>query len=113
MSRATTNVNSYATITDLSAGEKIQFAASGAFFIAAKVSRSGTAVFQDFANAAIASTTAGQISWFRFGGNTYVIENVAQGVTFSNSTDVNVKIVGLVDLGTASYSASADTLLIV
>jgi hypothetical protein len=113
VSRATTNVNSYATITDLTAGDKIQFEASGTSFIASKVSLSDTAVFQDFANAAIASTTTGQISWFQFGGNTYVIENVAHGVTFTNSTDVIVKIVGLVDLGTASYSASNDTLLIV
>ncbi len=112
VSLATTNVNSYATITDLAAGDKIQFAALGATFNASKVSLSDTAVFQDYANAAINATTTGDISWFQFGGNTYVIENIAHGTSFLNGTDVIVKIVGAVDLSTASYSSSADTLLI-
>jgi hypothetical protein len=121
VSLATTNVNSYATITDLTAGDKILFAASGTSFIASKVSLSDTAVFQDLANAAIASTQNGQISWFQFGGNTYVIENVsdlasnstADSTAFVNGTDVIVKIVGLVDLSTGSFSSSSHTLLAV
>ena len=117
---ATTNVNSYATITDLSAGDKIQFSEGAQNFAASKVVLANTAVFQDFANAAIAATNDGEVSWFQFGGDTYIIENVAIGqnspdneVTFTNGSDIIVKITGLVDLSTASFSASADTLLIV
>lgn len=124
---ATTNVNSYATITDLSAGDKIKFSSGAENFAASKVVLANTAVFQDFANAAIAATNDGEVSWFQFGGDTYIIENVAidsdnsqQGVqsldnevTFTNGSDIIVKITGLVDLSTASFSASADTLLIV
>ena len=109
----TTNVNSYATITDLTAGDVIQFASGAATFTSAKVTTGGTAVFQDLANLAIASTDTGNVSWFQLGGDTYVIENVSDNASaFVNNTDVIVKITGLVDLSTASFSASADTLLI-
>lgn len=118
---ATTNVNSYATITDLSAGDKIKFSSGAENFAASKVVLANTAVFQDFANAAIAATNDGEVSWFQFGGDTYIIENVAIGgqnsnndeVTFTNGSDIIVNITGLVDLSTASFSASDDTLLIV
>ena len=110
---ATTNVNSYVTITDLTAGDKIKFAATCASFNASKVTRADTAVFQDFANAAINATDAGQISWFQFGGNTDVIENANNSTSFVNGTDMIVKITGAVDLSTASYSVTASTLLII
>jgi S-layer protein len=118
---ATTNVNSYATITDLSVGDVIKFAdtfgpaltAVSETFLASKVSLGDTAVFQDFANAAITATAIGAISWFQVGGNTYVVENVAHGSSFTNGTDVIVKITGNVDLSHASFSASSQTLLIV
>ncbi len=117
---ATTNVNSYATITDLAAGDKIKFSEGAANFAASKVVLANTAVFQDYANAAIAASSDGEVSWFQFAGDTYIIENVAIGgqlipdneVTFTNGSDIIVKITGLVDLSTASFSASADTLLI-
>lgn len=109
---ATANVNSYATITDLTAGDVIQFSTGADNFAASKVSLAATAVFQDFANAAINSTDAGDVSWFQLGGNTYVIENVADGSSFTNGTDIIVQITGTVDLSKASFSSSADTLLI-
>jgi S-layer protein len=110
---AVANVNSYASITDLAAGDKIMFAAGAATFQAAGITLAGTAVFQDFANAAINATNPGAVAWFQFGGDTYVIENVSDAASFLNGTDIIVKVVGLVDLSTASFSASADTLLIV
>lgn len=110
---ATTNVNSYATITDLAAGDVIKFSAGAADFVSAKVTLGDTAVFQDLANAAIANSDTGDVAWFQFSGNTYVVENVNDGTSFLNNTDIIVKITGLVDLSTASFSSSADTLLIV
>lgn len=111
---ATTNVNSYATITDLAAGDVIKFTAAAADFVSAKVTLGDTAVFQDLANAAIANSDTGDVAWFQFSGNTYVIENVSNNASaFVNNTDIIVKITGLVDLSTASFSSSADTLLIV
>jgi len=110
---ATVNVNSYATITDLAAGDRIQFSAGAATFASAKVSLGDTAVFQDYANAAIAATDTGAVTWFQIGGNTYVVENVSNNASsFMNGTDIIVRITGAVDLSTASFSASSDTLLI-
>lgn len=111
---ATTNVNGYATISDLTAGDTLQFLNTSATesFASAKVALGATAVFQDFANSAVAGSTAGTISWFQYGGDTYVVENVAHGSTFTNGQDVIVKITGAIDLGTASFSADHQTLLI-
>lgn len=109
---ATSNVNSYATITDLAAGDVIKFAASASNFAAAKVKLGDTAVFQDFANNAIATTNLGDVSWFQVGGNTYAVQNVSDTTSFLNGTDVVVRITGLVDLSTASFSSEFDTLLI-
>ena len=81
--------------------------------MAAKVTLGDTAVFQDFANSAIVNNDTGDVAWFQFSGNTYVIENVSDSTTaFQNNSDVIVKITGLVDLSTASFSSSADTLSI-
>lgn len=110
---ATTNVNSYATITDLAAGDVIKFTAAAADFVAAAVTLGDTAVFQDLANAAIVNSSATDLAWFQYSGNTYVIENVSGHATaFQNNSDIIVKITGLVDLSTASFSSSADTLAI-
>lgn len=110
---ATSNVNAYATITDFTAGDSIKFSAAASDFIAAKVTLGATAVFQDLANAAIANSDAGDVAWFQHGGDTYVIENVSNNAsTFVNGTDIIVKLTGLVDLSTGSFSSSEDTLLI-
>jgi S-layer protein len=110
---ATTNVNSYATITDLAAGDKVKFSAGAATFTSSKVSLGDTAVFQDYANAAINATNTGDIVWFQSGGNTYIVENVSNGTSFVNGSDVIVRITGLFDLSNSSFSSTADTLVIV
>jgi S-layer protein len=110
VSDPTSNVNSYATITDLTAGDIIKFADTAATesFKASKVVLADTAVFQDYANAAIAQTAQGEISWFQIGGNTYVIEHAqVAGTSFLNGTDVIVKITGAVDLSHSSFNAGA------
>ena len=111
---ATANVNTYSTITDFSKGDKIVFADVGngmETFSSAQVVLGGTAVFQDYANAAVnAGGTAGAngyITWFQFQGNTYIVESRHDAVAtkdFQNGTDIVVKLVGLVDLSGASLS---------
>ena len=113
---ATTNVNSYATITDIAVGDIIKFADTAATetFQASKVVLGDTAVFQDYANAAINATNQGDISWFQVGGNTYVIEHASADVatSFLNGTDIVVKLAGAVDLSHASFNATHQTLVI-
>ena len=111
---ATTNVNGYASIKDLTAGDVIKFSATAADFVAAKVTLAGTAVFQDLANKAIATTDTGDLAWFQFGGNTYIVENISNDATeFVNGSDVIVQIIGTVDLTKSSLSADFDTLMFI
>jgi len=111
VSHVTTNVNSYASITDLAAGDMIEFHAADSF-LAAKVTSTGTAVFQNLADKAVATTDAGQLAWFQFGGNTYIVENVSDNATsFDEAQDRIVQIVGNVDLSKSSLSETNHTLL--
>jgi S-layer protein len=107
---ASANVNSYATITDANAGDVIQFVAGAVeTFSAAKISLAATAVFQDYANAAVnaggAAGTDGYITWFQYGGDTYIVESLHDAAAthdFQNGIDAIVKLTGLVDLSTAT-----------
>lgn len=114
---AATNVNSYATILDLAAGDKFDLDSGNAgtvVFSAAGITLADTAVFQDYANAAARSfgTDGNNATWFQYSGNTYIVQS---GDTtdndFVNGTDIIVKISGLVDLGAhASYNQTIGTL---
>jgi hypothetical protein len=112
---ASLNVNSASSIMDIGSGDKILFAGADAFKSGA-ITLDSTAVFQDFANAAIASiTSANDLAWFQFGGNTYIVQEKVIGGgdaedAFVNNVDFIVKIVGTVDLSTASFNASAGIL---
>lgn len=109
---ATANGNTYSTITDAAKGDIIQFDMSvGALTKGQDITstlNAGTAVFQDYLNKAIAdSAAADKIDWFTFGGNTYVVENVSAGASFANTTDVVIKLTGIVDLSTATFGGGA------
>lgn len=109
---ASTNVNSYSTITDATKGDYIRFVdtAGAETFSQSKITLAGTAVFQDFANAAIATNTVqGGISWFQFGGDTFIVQEIGLNTanTFTNGTDIIVRLTGLVDLSLASFDTGA------
>lgn len=121
------------TIADLTAGDKIQFAASsvgtqttlgakidvsaattlaGAFAIAVGTSGYGTV---DNASDAI---TQGKLAWFQYGGNTYLYDdnmvantNTAADAAAVSATDVIVKILGLLDLSNATVASDAVTMV--
>lgn len=111
------NVNSYSTITDITAGDVIDLDAANAgtvVFSQSAVTLASTAVFQDYANAAVNAlgTDSNNAAWFQFGGNTYIVQSgdTTSGNDFVNGTDSIIKITGLVDLSTASYNQSIGTL---
>jgi S-layer protein len=112
-----TNVNSYSTITDLAAGDTIQLTATESF-VSTAITLADTAVFQDYANAAVnqLATDDEDAAWFQFGGNTYVVINDDQGdaidADFENGADAIIQITGTVDLSTASYNETAGTLVV-
>jgi len=102
---ANTNGNIFASILDAEAGDKIQFANHGTeTFAATAVTLANTAVFQDYLNEAAKGdgSTNGAISWFQFGGNTYVVEDKSNASSFNNGTDIVIELVGIHDLSTAT-----------
>jgi S-layer protein len=116
---ASSNLNSYATITDAAAGDRIQLSATGTLaFAQSKVTLGSTAVFQDYANTAVSTgggaAAQGNIAWFQFSGDTYVIQHQVAGAetAFENGVDMIVKLTGLVDLSTTSLNPAGATLLI-
>ncbi|WP_284466711.1 beta strand repeat-containing protein [Diaphorobacter nitroreducens] len=111
---ASANVNSYATITDFAAGDLLKMTGIDSF-ASAKVSLGDTAVFQDYANAALNALNANAGGWFQFSGNTYVVADMGADSTsgFVNGQDFIVKLTGLVDLSNASFNNDSDTIALV
>lgn len=102
----------YATITDIAVGDTIVFDAAGSAFAGTKIALDGTVTNLDLALAAASNnTTAGQITWFQYGANTYIVENV-DGTTGIDAGDVAIKLTGLIDLSNATYNATTDILTI-
>ena len=97
------------TITDLAAGDKIDFAAgaSGAFQ-ATKVTLGAGVTNIDQALAA-AVGTANNVSWFQYGTNTYVVADTDGSAAFS-AGDTVVKLTGLVDLSASTLAATVLTI---
>jgi S-layer protein len=116
---ASLNVNSYATITDFGVNDLIKLSGADTFK-ASKVTLGDTAVFQDYANAAVNdldTTTSGKdmAAWFQFAGNTYVVVDIktTNSTTFINGEDFIVKLTGLVDLTNASFNDTIGTIALV
>ena len=110
---ANANGNVYSTITGMGAADKIDFVAGGgiATFVTAKIVLAGTAAFADFLQAAAAGAND-RISWFQYSGDTYLVHDTNSGnATFTNGTDYVVKLVGTVDLSTATIDGAVTNVL--
>ncbi|BDV01801.1 S-layer protein [Thermodesulfomicrobium sp. WS] len=105
-----TNGNTYGSITDFTVGETIKFTDAGNYAgsatLGAKITLAGTALFADYLQAAAAGTTAGEMKWFQFSGNTYVVNDASATAAFVNGTDQIVELVGLLDLSKSTVSAA-------
>lgn len=104
-----TNGNSYAEITDFTLGtDDIVFTGTNGAetFTATAITLAGTAVFQDYLDAATSGdgSTNSAVSWFQFAGDTYVVADNSAGVTFANGADHVVKLTGAVSLATATIA---------
>lgn len=99
------NGNTYATVTDAAKGDSFLFADQGTeTFASARISLAGTAVFQDYLDAATAGDGAanGAFGWFQFAGDTYLVQDNSTQATFQNGADIVIKLTGLIDLSTAT-----------
>jgi S-layer protein len=102
----------YGRVTDAAAGDKISFGADQGTetFASTKISLAGTASFTDYLNAAGAldGSSNGKISWFQFGGNTYLVESRDADGVFTNATDILLQLDGLVNFTTAATLGVTD-----
>ena len=87
------------TIDNLGAG-----AAGNEPFATAALSLGTNATFADYLDAGTATTgTQGEISWFQFNGNTYLVQDNNAGTVFTAggaAGDIVVELAGLLDLST-------------
>jgi len=81
-------------------------------FASAKVTLGSTAVFQDYANAAIAQLGVNAAGWFQFGGDTYIVadKGINGATSFTNGEDFVIKLAGMVDLTNASFNSDYFTI---
>jgi len=105
-----------ATISDFSAGDSITLVDRGTeVWTAAKASiGSATSLVTALGNVLGTDngTTNATIKWFQYGGNTYIVEALGAAAHTSalETTDLVVKITGLVDLSNASVVGNVITL---
>ena len=126
---ASDTVNSYAKIIDFTASDLLQFRefktvptsdgigsvtvpVYATTFVDTQVTLADTAVFQDYANAVVAAVNAGEIGWFQFQGNTYVVADMGDDSIdgFVDGQDHVVQLTGLFDLSKASFNADFGTI---
>jgi S-layer protein len=91
-------------------GDKIDFLNTTATFTTAKIALAGTAAFADYL-AAAAAGGANRVVWFQYAGDTFLVQDVSAGATFTNGADQVVKLAGLVDLSTATIDGAATNVL--
>lgn len=101
------------TITDFTVGtDKLALADKGAeTFTATKVDIStATALFGGTVNAldlaaTTDATTNAAIKWFQYAGDTYIVQDLSASTTNFTTTDIVVKLTGLVDLSTLTVAS--------
>lgn len=116
------SVNSlaFSTITGMGVGDTLVLnggtAALGTpTFTTAKVADLGAmAVFTDYLAAASAAgaTANSNIAWFQFGGNTYVVEDNSDALTFQTGVDSVVCLAGLVTINGFTAAANVATFVL-
>jgi S-layer protein len=116
-----TSGTAFDTITDLSAGDKIDFGTNignddadadvAGNQLGDALDLADVASFQDYLDAAAAGNATDDVSWFQFDGNTYVVQDLDGANTFQNGGDNVVKITGTVDLSDSTFDGSELTIV--
>jgi S-layer protein len=94
------------TISDLAVGDKLTFTIGTTnVFNSTKADVSAATSLTNAYDVAVtaAGNTNNQISWFQYAGNTYVVNHTGSTSDLA-TTDVVVKITGLIDLSTATFA---------
>ena len=105
----------YASVTGMDAGDTIDFSAvAGKPFnpgtLSNAITLGGAATFVNYLNAAAAQNDAGStnayMKWFQFSGNTYIVVDNDDAVTFQDGIDSVIELVGLIDLSNSTFTSS-------
>ena len=112
---ASSNKSNYAVIQDAATGDKIDLAGvynmTGFASTAITLAQGATESTQAYLDQAIATLTQGQVGWFQYNGNTFVVADVSNSTTsFTDGADFVTMLVGTIDLSTASYNQTNGTL---
>ncbi len=103
----------YSSVTGLGAGDSIDFSGVGSASnenpLGAKITLGGAASFANYLDAAAAGGGAGDINWFQFGSNTYIVVDDDVTATFADGIDTVIELVGLVDLSTSAAAGGVVT----
>jgi hypothetical protein len=96
----------FTTITDLARGDLIQFFGGGPPFNRSAVNVSAATSLVGALNIALAANLAmNSVSYFVFGANTFMVENIAAAPTIQTN-DIVVRLTGVVDLSTGSINTN-------
>lgn len=110
---ASSTSSTYANILSVNTGDVIKFTGA-TVFEAAKVTLSAgaTETTQALMDLAVNNLAANEMGWFQTGGNTFIVMDAGaeSAAGFVNAQDMVVMITGLVDLSTASYNMTSNTL---
>ena len=120
ISGAATTIDNYAVFNNVASGDTFDFSgvANGEFQATEiALSQGATLSTQSLIGEATKTLTEGDIGWFQYDGNTFIVANIdgnggtANVDTYEAGFDAVIMISGLVDLGTgASFNTSTDTL---
>ncbi len=109
----------YLTVTDATAGDI--FGLAGATTVTstqaamgAKITLGAAATLDQYLDSAAAGDgttgTGANITWFQFGGDTYIVVDNGAGASFTSGADAVIKLTGAVDLSTATLAGEVLTL---
>ena len=104
-------LDSYAIIDNINAGDTIKMTGATSFKQAAiTLSVGADETLLNYANQAVSVVATNEMGWFQKGDNTYIVTDLDGNATFTAGTDMIVMITGRVDLSTASYNATSNTI---
>ncbi len=110
----------YDTITDIATGDVINTANQGTEIwkntsaASSKIVLSDMAGFADYLDSASIGdgSVNGIYSWFVFSGNTYLVEDISAGASFTGGTDIVIKLSGILDLTSSAVGDHVVTLAV-
>lgn len=111
----------YPSVTGIAAGDKIDFVGASVMTtqneatLGAKITLGGAASFANYLDAAAAynsgASTGAVVNWFQYSGNTYVVLDNSDAITYQDGADLVIELVGTVDLTNSTLATEVLTIV--